>query len=284
MTTYPVIRLSWSQLRVHEECKMKSHLIRTGHRSPVKNVRNYFHGMVVDRVMRDWLASPDHAPGAMIAMVDAMVDEVEREAVEGGDGIVRWRNASDRTELRQFCVELVRRLEPILYEKVLPYPFESATRFDVLVNIPAPDWTPATIRLTGEMDLLVQNNGWEIWDLKGTKDDGYYRKVIGQLIFYDLAILALHGEPSANVGLIQPMCTEPILAFSISDEDRRQLWSRIVRMAHDIWTSHRPCKDGSDGCQWCEVGHACPRYKPNGKTMTLGMALRQAAHATEGPR
>lgn len=275
--TYPELRISWSKLRTYEECPQKVHLLRGGHASPAKNIRNYAHGMVVDRIMRNWLNNPIHTAGQMVAAVDEMIDSVSRDAVEDGDGVLRWRNVNDRADMREFCRELVRRLEPILREHVLPYPYENGLWFDVPIAATAPDGSPGVIRLIGEMDLLVNNDGWFIWDLKGTKDDTYWRKVVGQLVFYDIAVLGLHGTPSTRAGLIQPMCSEPILSFEVGDEHRRQIWTRILRMADSLWSKHMPCKEGTAGCSWCEVNHACPRYQPTGKTMSLGMALRQAA-------
>jgi hypothetical protein len=234
--------------------------------------------MVCDRVMVQWLADPDRPAGAMVAMVEDMITTAERDAREDGDGVVRWRSADDRTDLLEFCVELVHRLEPILRELVLPYPFESAKRFTAPVNMPYLDGTLTTVNLIGEMDLLVDNRGPHVWDLKGTKDDQYWRKVLGQLVFYDLAVLAMTGTKTVLTGLIQPMCTEPVLEFQISDDDRRAMWSRILRYATDRWRNHAPCKEGTSGCNWCETKHACPRFQPTqGNTMTLSAELRQAA-------
>lgn len=50
-----VMRISWSQLRTHEECKQRGFLQRTGHKSVLDNQRVFFPGTVTDRVVRDWL-------------------------------------------------------------------------------------------------------------------------------------------------------------------------------------------------------------------------------------
>ena len=52
---------------------------------------------------------------------------------------------------------------------------------------------PATVReilLVGEIDLLVFDREGRVivWDLKATKNNEYYRKVLGQLAFYALAV------------------------------------------------------------------------------------------------
>ena len=63
MTPSKTLRLSWSQLRTHDECNQKSFLMRSGKRSKVTDLRNFFHGMVVDRAMRDWLNNPMRTAG-----------------------------------------------------------------------------------------------------------------------------------------------------------------------------------------------------------------------------
>lgn len=273
------VRVSWSMLRVHAECKQKSLLLRSGKRSSVQNTRNYFHGNLVDRAMRDWLADGDRRPGQMAARVDELMAALPAESAETGDGVVRWRTATDKAEVREFCHELLIRLEPILYRMVVPYEFESATRFKVPVTVPYLDGTPTTILLSGETDLIVRDPGWVVLDLKGTRDDDYWRKVLGQLVFYDLYVLArTGGQTTSRVGLIQPMCNEQVRQFAVTNQARNEMWARILRYVNDVWTTSAACKDGTSGCNYCEVKHACPRYQPlAGNVMSLGAGLRQAA-------
>lgn len=269
------LSISWSRLRAHEECKQKAHLIGQGKRGPATNLRNYFHGMVVDTIMKTWLSDPHRRAGDMTAMVRDAIHDVQTQARDTGDGVVRWRTAGDQAELTQFCIDLVERLEPILRVLVLPYPFDVGYRFKVPVKIPDLTGTPTLVYLHGEMDLKVQHpDFWAVWDLKGTRDDQYWRKVLGQLTFYDLAGYAIHGTPSGRAGLIQPMCTEPVLEATIGPDERNAMWARIVRYAHDVWSQDVSCKDSTGGCDWCEVRHACPRFQPEG---TIASALRQAA-------
>lgn len=272
------LRVSWSAIRVHGECHQKSFLMRTGKRPTVSNIRNFLHGSVVDKIMRDWLDNPLRQPGGMLDALDQAMNDVEEDAKQEG-GIVRWRNAADRAELRQFCADLVTRLEPILRTHVLPYPFEAGKWFKVPINIPGLDGTPTEIVLTGEMDLIVFNDGPVIWDLKGTADDQYWRKVLGQLCFYDLAVAASSGQKSRFTGLIQPMCKEPLLTFEIDDLMRAQMLTRIIAYAHDVWRNEQTCKDGTAGCNYCDVRHACVRYQQPSLDVfgDLGAGLRQAA-------
>lgn len=255
------LRVSWSAIRTHEECHQKSWLLREGKRSKVSNIRNFFAGMCVDQIMRDWLDNPLIRSHDLRGLVTATMDEMED--VERGKGnMVRWRDAADRHQIRDFCTELVTRLEPILAEQVLPYPYQHGKWFKVPLSIPGPDGSPADIVLTGEMDLIVDNAGPVVWDLKGTADDSYWRKVLAQLTFYDIAVWASSGTKTRFTGLIQPMCTERLLTFEISDEMRADLMARIVRYAHDVWANRRDCKEGTSGCQWCDVRHACQRFAP----------------------
>jgi len=270
------IRVSWSMIRAHEDCRQKTALLRQGKRAKATNLRTYFHGMVVDSVMRAWLANPDRASLDMRTMVDEHIHRGQQEAVASGDGVVRWRGVSDRESLREFSTELVHRLEPLLTELVLPYAYRSGHRFSHPLTLP--DGTE--IRLVGEMDLLVHEPaGWAVWDLKGTKDDSYWRKVTGQLVFYDLATKLEHGEHPYRAGLIQPMCKEPLLTFDFNADDRRAMLTRILRYVSDVQAGRDECREDTAGCTRCDVSHACPRYtaKPGQNTLSLSAALRHAA-------
>lgn len=240
---------------------MKEHLGRTGKRSKMQDIRNFFHGTVTDRAMRQWLDSESQAPGEMAAWIEEIIEREETEARESGDGIVRWRSASDRREMTDFCVELVNRLEPILGELVLPYDYEPAKRFKVPLSLPVRG-VPTEIMLSGEMDILGRagTDEWFVWDLKATKDDGYWRKTIGQLAFYDLAVTSAFGAPTQRVGLIQPMCKERVMDLQVSDQQRVELVTRIARYVDSV--QHRKQVPTSDSkyCSWCAVKHACPKF------------------------
>jgi len=241
---------------------MRGKLIKAGKKNPMQDIRGYFPGTVVDRAMRHWLDDPDHPAGGMVASVDQIMDAEEQAAKDSGDGVVRWRNSSDRLEVAQFCRELVIRLEPILADLVLPHDYQPAMRFRTPVSIPYLDGTLTTVHLVGEMDILVrtEQGAWGIWDLKGTKDNNYWRKTIAQLTFYDVATNALFGQHSSRAGLIQPMCAERVKEVLITDEDRRVLMSRVVRMAHNIWREDYTLAADPAGCFYCPVKHACPKF------------------------
>jgi hypothetical protein len=277
--------LSWSALKTHEHCKQKAMLLRKGKKSPAQDIRGYFHGTVVDRVMRNWLDHPDPQPGVMVGMVDDMIINSQKEALESGDGVVRWKSRNDRAEMTEFCKELVVRLEPILYDLVLPYDYEPAKRFKTPIMIPHLDGSPTLIYLVGEMDLLVRDEKerWAIWDLKGTKNDSYWRQTVAQLVYYDLATHSMFGEYSSKAGLIQPMCEKRVMEIDINDQARADLMARIVSFAHDRWRNDFQPKESTGGCSWCPVKHACEKFtpisSPADRAMTLeAMNLAQIQH------
>lgn len=263
------VSVSWSSLRASEECKQKAYLQRSGRKNQAADIRGFFHGTVADRVMRKWLENADRSPGDMARMVDSLIDESIKEAKASGQGVVRWKSPTDRAEMRDYCIELVNRLEPILEKYVLPFDFQAAYWFRVPVQVPWLDGTPTWIDLVGEMDLLTYkdngelDDGYRVWDLKATQDPQYWRKTIGQLVFYDLATEALFGKNTVEVGLIQPMVEgTPIYGpITVTDDDRAQLWGRIHRYVSDIWLKDYSPKDDSVGCSYCPVKHACQKYK-----------------------
>lgn len=275
------LRVSWSAIRTAEECKQKSYLIREGKRSKVTNVRNFFAGMVVDNIMRDWLDNPLLRGARTRDLVTVHMDEME-SAERGKGNMVRWRDAEDRNKIRDFCIELITRLEPLLEAQVLPYGYEHGKWFKVPMSIMDAAGQPRDILLTGEMDLIVDNDGPVVWDLKGTADDQYYRKVVAQLVFYDIAVWVSTGRKTRYVGLIQPMCKEQLLVWEVTDDARRQLLTRIQRYAHDVWAGEKTCTTDVSKCHWCDVKHACSRFQQTSMDAfgDLAAGLRTAAGET----
>lgn len=284
--------LSWSQLRHHSECKQKSYLMRTGQKDPATNIRVFFPGTVVDRVMRDYLMLGEPAAGFMASRVKDKMDEEEQNCKDTGDGIAKWKSRADRIEVAEFCVELVKRLEPILADLVLPHQYEPSKRFKVPVSIPYLDGTRTSVMLVGEYDILLKYASphdlsprpWEIWDLKATKNDQYWRSTIGQLIFYDLCNYLMFRQYTARVGLIQPMCKQQTVAIEITDQQRVEMMQRIIGMAHSIWKTEAfpnsevfnietEIRPDTKYCFMCAVKKSCPRFQPTGigNVMNLGI-------------
>lgn len=232
-------------------------------KSPISDIRVFFRGSVVDLAMRRWLEQDDPRPGWMAAHVDELLDKAEVDARETGDGVVKWRGPADKSQTRIWCRELVTRLEPILFELALPYEIQPASRFEVPLTIPGPDGAPRKIALRGEMDLITRKprtTATAVWDLKGTEDTSYWRKVTGQLLFYEIAMRLMTGEWPKVSGLIQPMCPDPVLTFRFSEDDRMQMLQTICRVAEDIWRGELPPKLDNAGCSQCAVRAACPKF------------------------
>lgn len=258
------VKISWSSLRVHEECKQKGFRQRSGKKASVENQRMYFPGTVTDRVVRDWLLdAPEKHPNAMPDMV---VDVVDRELdLLGREGkSLSWRDSTDKGKVVKDCVEAVTRIEHALNELVLPYEYQPDFRFKAPAMFPAPDGSLDRVLLNGAMDIIVKDDKgrWAVYDVKHTRDDSYWRKTLGQLSFYDLSVFLMFGEPTFQTGLFQPLCKERVKLWTLDQEDRIQLLARVARMAEDVWKEDFAPRTDVTICQFCNVKHACSKFAP----------------------
>lgn len=253
--------ISWSALRVHEECKQKGRLMRTQKRNPLSDARMFFPGTVTDRVVRDWLLDhPQDNLGKMPSMVEGIVN---REKDAEGNGVVRWKNPGDRQQVIDDCTEAVTKIEPALLKYVVPFDYQVDYRFKVPALLPHPSGGKAPVVLNGAMDILVRNGeNWYVWDVKHTRDDGYWRKTRAQLSFYDLAVMLQYGKTTTSVGLLQPLCKQPVLPFQMVQDDRQQLLQRIAGMAWDVWSENFKPREDFKLCNYCDVKHACVKFQP----------------------
>lgn len=256
------LHISWSRLSTWEYCHQKSFLI-SSHKNPARDARNTLTGNICDRAQKEWLNQEDPEPGWMVNNVERLLSVICKESIENEDGIVRFRNASDRTEIANLSKSILKDLEGILLERVIPFDYDVAMRFKTPIKVPYLDDTSVSINLIGEIDLIVRRDDrFQVWDLKATKDNSYWKKSLGQLMFYDIATLAMFNEKTSCVGFIQPACKEQILTFDISDDDRRQTMSRIIRYAHGLWRGDNfPKEEKLYDCSMCAVTHACERFK-----------------------
>ncbi len=274
------LKLSWSRIRLHSECPQKGHLTSLGRRSKVADARVFFAGNVADRCMRQWLGSSD-APerGWMSAQVDRIMDETEQGTQEKGDGVIRWK-PDERVKVRAKCQHAVTQLEVDLItllhlHEPLSHDWDPAPRFEVPLVIPRPDGSRVKILLHGEVDLLVRRrlypgevqvngtdeNGMvvEVWDLKTTADDQYWRKTLGQLVFYEVAVWAMKkGRWPVRSGLLQPLCKETMPSWEFTADHRLQMLQRIVSVANDILDGRVDPTPSPAKCHYCDVKHACP--------------------------
>lgn len=268
------LRLSWSQLRTHEECKQKGYLSRTRKRAALSDARGFFPGNVTDRVVRDWLNGKDYTPGTLETMVESVMDREETAIREGkpdpdpkkhvDPGVLKWRDREDKKRVFRECIEAAQKIEPLLLKHVVPYKFQPDFRFDAPLRIPHPDGGKQEVLLIGYMDILVQDNNenWWVFDVKHTRDDYYWRKTIGQLNFYDLAVFLTFGKPTTGTALLQPLCKKPTHPHRVSEQARTELRTRVVNFAHDVWKEdHTPREDRKE-CGFCDYKHACVAFKP----------------------
>lgn len=261
------LRVSWSGLRVHEECKQKGFLKRTGKSAPLGDQRAFFAGNVTDRVVRAFLSGdmgdPMENPHAMPDMVSTIID-TERARIQEEGGVMRWKNLEDRSQVEKDCIEAVKKIQPALMKYVLPFEYQADFKFQAPVTVPHPDGGMESILLIGFMDIIVRDDKgrWWVWDVKHTRDDSYWRKTVGQLGFYDLAVELMFGQPTIRTGLLQPLCKQPVLPYANSESSRAQLMQRIVGMANDIWMDDKAPRKDTKFCNWCEVKHACSKFQP----------------------
>lgn len=222
--------------------------------------------------MREWLESSDPQPGQMIQMVDEVfikltAPRTEEERVDRDARPVRWRGNpnEDRVRVREFVTEVVRDLEPVLLEHVIPYRYQPELKFSTTIGVPFLDGRLTGVSLIGGIDIVTCDDAdnFHNYDLKATKDATYIDKVLGQAVFYDIAFGHWIGDTSQprSFGFIFPACKEKLRRVEITDDDRRAMMARIIRMAHGMWRKEWDPKKDDAGCQVCEVRHACDKWK-----------------------
>lgn len=271
--------ISWSRLRSHEECHQKGYLERARKRAPLANTRVFFPGNVTDRAVRDFLLLPDpyEHEGWMAAHVEDIVTR-EKKIIEDDGGVMSWKDRADKAQVIKDCTEAVTKIEAGLWEKVLPYEYRPDFRFKAPISIPHPNGGTEEVIINGAMDIVGRNpetNEWFVWDVKHTRDNSYWKKTQGQLGFYDLAIQLMFKAKTSEVGLLQPLCTERIKAVPLDSNTRSVMMQRIMRMAQEVWRDEKTPRSDSKYCGFCDVKHACSKFKAvevNGRrTVSLGM-------------
>jgi CRISPR/Cas system-associated exonuclease Cas4 (RecB family) len=255
-------KLSWSSLQRFELCKQKQYLVSKKLSIPGRDVRNFLAGTVVDSVQKAWLENPS---GDMTDLLDEHFEKSVKEAQESD--VIKWRHENDRSYIRTTCVEALKALQPILETRILPYDYEPGKWFYEPVKIQNPKTGQVEeIILRGEFDLLVRDNdgNFIVWDLKTTADEEYWKKSLGQLVFYDLVILAMFGKPPKKCGFIQPLCQTQVKEFEFTNEMRAEMWGRISSMMRDVWDENFEPKSDNAGCSFCEVAHSCKKFNKQG--------------------
>lgn len=258
------VKVSWSSLKTFEACQQKSHLMRTGRKPAMKDIRNFFPGRVTDRVVRYWLQEdPKANKGRMPSMVHAIIEAELGEASEGGER-VDWKHRTDRDEVEAACIKAVTDIEPALERYVLPYTWQVDFGFRTPVMMAAP-WGMERVVLNGYMDILVYDpdtDSWRVYDVKHTANKDYWKGSFGQLVFYSLENQIRTGKLPVEVGFFQPLVAESVKRFEVTEQHTNYLASRIQAMVGEIWAGEAPPNGSPSECMFCEVKHACVKYQP----------------------
>lgn len=263
----PVI-ISWSGLKRWENCPQQQ--LRTiQHKTERSNKgRIFLPGTVCDLVQRRWLDSDDPKPGEM----EQLVEIVFSETVNLAESKIPWRGnpIEDQNNVKDFCRQVVARLEPWLLENVIPFDYAPEIKFKANMQIPyvcdtAEENIKAPLRMIGGIDILVRDDKdkFHLFDLKVTRDPSYIRSTLAQLIFYDLAWGVIQGDFDHAVewGFVAPALPEFLIPITVGQEDRRMMMSRIVKYAQGVWNDEWKPKADDTGCDWCEARGACDKFK-----------------------
>ena len=258
-----VLRVSWSSLRSHMECRQIGHLKRQGNKSPLQNTRNFFPGNVTDRTVRKWLENdPHNNPNVMPQMVEQIINEEKANAEKQGNSMV-WKDRGDKDIVLAQCIEAVTKIEPALNKFVLPFEYQADYKFEVPLDLPHPNGGRETVMLLGYMDIIVKDGkgDWAVWDVKHTRDEYYWKKTAGQVAFYDLAVDLIYGKPTKIVGLLQPLCKKRVRHIPLDEAGRTKIMTDIAAMATDIWKGDVEPRNDTKFCTFCPMKHACPKFK-----------------------
>ena len=255
------IKLSWSKLLNYEKCRHHARLLSQGRKSPITDGRTFLPGTLADRCMRAWLREGVFAPGGMEGFLE---DLWTTHTGPDAEYRIKWiGNARD--DKRQVVTQVrqaLRVLEPILLEKVAPYPFKPEYRFTGTVGIPDLDGQRAYVEMFGAVDVAVYfgDGRYGLYDLKITERNEYIRSTLGQLTFYDLAFRSWTGVHPVEHAFWTPLLKQPVVPLDVTDEERRQMYSRIIAYCHGVWAGHWELTTDESNCFNCSTRYACPRF------------------------
>lgn len=256
------VRLSWSSLRSWRECKQRVKLQRAGKRSKVEDARGYLPGTISDRVVRDWLQNPDRKPGEMVSMIPGQLEKSVSEASR-----VKWKSEDDKQRVIQDCIEAVTTVEPQLMKYVVPFEHEEDFSFSVpMLAASAGGGDPIPVTLNGFMDILVKAGGdkYFIFDLKQTRNNDYWKKTAGQMVFYALAVELQYGVQPLGAALLQPLAKPTVKPIEVGTEAMQALAADITQMANDIVNDDMPVRKDTKECTFCNVKMSCPKFAGTG--------------------
>lgn len=259
----PVV-ISWSGLKRWENCPQHQLRVITKEVEKQEKGRIFLPGNVTDHTMRRWLESDDPQPGQM----EEMVETVFKEILEEGESKIKWKGnpVDDMNNVKAYCRQVVKDLEPWLQENVLPFGYQPEARFRAHMEVPyICEGVYAPVKMIGGIDIVVlgDDGKYRLYDLKTTKDSGYIRSTLAQLIFYDLAWGIIQGDFYSCVewGFVAPALPEPYIPITVTREDREMMLSRIIKYAQGTWNDNWAPKADDTGCNWCEAKSTCEKFK-----------------------
>jgi hypothetical protein len=265
------LRVSWSALKRWEACHQRQKLYAEGKRSRIYDGRAFLPGTLADRCMRRWLEAglEDRAnlqPGGMLEYLE---EEWATHTGPQAEYPIRWRGdpRQDKREVIYAISDALRKLEPILMDKVLPYDYRPEYRFVSVVGIPGTTEMEETVQIEiiGAVDVAVcmGPGRYGLYDLKLTRSDDYIRSTLAQLTFYDLAFHGWIGHQPTEHQFWAPLTQEVIIGTDITAAERAAMVSRIIQYAHGVWLGNWTLTTNKDQeCFHCPVKHACPRFVP----------------------
>lgn len=260
------IDLSWSKLKNYEACRQRTKLLIEKKKSPITDGRNFLPGTLADRCMRRWLEEGKLDAGGMLTF---LAEEWEKHTGKESEYQIRWRGdpRSDQRTVLTTVKASLERLEPVLMEKVVPYPYKPEHRFKSVLGVPGLDGKTVNITLLGAVDVGVmfgQNEDgsgqYGLYDLKITENESYIRSTLAQLTFYDLAFWGWTGVKPVEHEFWAPMLPNVRIPTIVTDVERKQMLSRIVNYCHNVWAGNWQLTSNVNECYNCPVKHACPRW------------------------
>lgn len=266
-TTAPKpIKVSWSRIKNFEACHQRTKLLIDGNKSKVIDGRAFLPGTLADRAMRMWLEqgkiTQKWEPGSMVTYLDSLWED---HVGEGAEYTIKWKGDAkkDKKKVLTQVTDALTRLEPILFEKVVPFPYQPEYRFTSTMGIKDLSGQTVHVEIFGAVDVAVlyPNDNYGLFDLKLTENKAYIESCLGQLVFYSIAFRGWTGVWPKEFALWSPLMNPAVIPLVLTQEDIRYMQSRIMAYCQGIWREDWSLTRDESNCYNCITKHACPRWK-----------------------
>lgn len=261
------MRVSWSRLKNWEACHHRTKLLIEKNRSKVIDGRVFLPGTLADRAMRAWLnngkLTGKFEPGGMEEYLEGLWDD---HTGVGAEYTIKWKGdiRKDKKVVLDKVLTCLRALEPILFEKVVPFPFQPEYRFTSTLGLKNSLGETVHVEVFGAVDVAVnygEEAGYGLFDLKLTEDKAYIESTLGQLIFYAIAFRGHTGVWPKEFAFWAPLMTPKIFPIDVTQDDIRYMQSRIISYCHGVWAENWELTADETECFRCPTKHACPRWR-----------------------